>query len=124
VPRHATYGYFAGTGRARCVVLLRLGDAWSSDAEQSLSYTRDTRTKRATTSSSELVELPSPSAVVSDIPPGECVSSGAMCEASRGARVDDSTSAFLCSFKRGLGDAYGWNRNVDIILVPVEPVLF
>ena len=72
-----------------------------------------------TSSSSALAELLS-SAVVSDVPPGECVSDGA----SGGAWVDGSTSTFMCLIKRGLGDAYGRNRRFDIILVPVEPVLF
>jgi len=93
----------------------------------SLSVTRGTREQKklltGTSSSSALVELIS-SAVVSDVPPGECVSGGPMYGASGGPRVDGSTSTFMCSIKRGPCDAYGWNRKFDIILVPVEPVLF
>ena len=47
-PRHTTFEYFFDIGSASCAVVLCLGGALSSDAEQSFSYMRNMRTVKVT----------------------------------------------------------------------------
>ena len=47
-PTHTTSGDLVDTGGATCVAFLCLGASWSSDAESSLSYTRNVRTVNVT----------------------------------------------------------------------------